>query len=307
MKRCPKCNRIYEDVLNFCLEDGTTLVNDVDTGKTLTLTQGGAGPAPTQPYVPNSAPDYQTTPSPWKSPPPSTPAPGHDLPGRQKSSGLLILGGIGVLVVLVSGLFLYKGVMSRSSNGNSNSSTYDTKTSNSANYNNNFDANTSNTNVSNVSLNSNADSSSNPARSPQVTSTPSPQSKESSDSIFRAPVNNSASPPTLGTEIAMPAYTRDKLHLDPNKGIVIISVRPNTPASVAGLRGMVVKKDGSYSLGDIIVSIDGEKVTQPDEVIHILGKHKNGDVIQVEILSDNRHVIVPVHLWTVSDTVYPHS
>lgn len=28
MKRCPKCSRSYEDSQSFCLEDGTTLIND---------------------------------------------------------------------------------------------------------------------------------------------------------------------------------------------------------------------------------------------------------------------------------------
>src|SRR5436305_1990742 len=28
MKRCPKCNREFDDELRFCLEDGTALVGD---------------------------------------------------------------------------------------------------------------------------------------------------------------------------------------------------------------------------------------------------------------------------------------
>lgn len=37
MKRCPTCNRVYEDSQSFCLDDGTTLATD--SGSETTQTQ----------------------------------------------------------------------------------------------------------------------------------------------------------------------------------------------------------------------------------------------------------------------------
>src|SRR5947208_17089832 len=60
MKRCPSCNRTYTDVsLNFCLEDGTPLVNDVTSpGAAATIryppARDTSEPPPTEIYRPDS-------------------------------------------------------------------------------------------------------------------------------------------------------------------------------------------------------------------------------------------------------------
>jgi hypothetical protein len=58
MKRCPKCNREFDDELHFCLEDGTALVGDempaTVAAPTMVLpTQPEAPPTLTQPVRPD--------------------------------------------------------------------------------------------------------------------------------------------------------------------------------------------------------------------------------------------------------------
>src|SRR5258708_11356451 len=73
MKRCPSCNRTYTDLsLNFCLEDGTPLLNDAPPASDPNATvrypspRDTAEPPPTEIYRPE-------TPSASQAPPPSHP------------------------------------------------------------------------------------------------------------------------------------------------------------------------------------------------------------------------------------------
>jgi S1-C subfamily serine protease len=49
-------------------------------------------------------------------------------------------------------------------------------------------------------------------------------------------------------------------------------------------------------LGDIIVGIDGQKVTTDDDVYRILDKHQLGDTVNVDVIRRGRKATVPVKL-----------
>jgi serine protease Do len=77
--------------------------------------------------------------------------------------------------------------------------------------------------------------------------------------------------PYLGVQ----GVTITKELADQNKvpqGVYVQGVVPYSGAERAGIKR-----------GDIITKMDGKKVTTIEELIEIIGKHKVGDVVQIEI------------------------
>jgi hypothetical protein len=145
MKRCPNCQRTYTDPsLNFCLEDGTPLINE---------------PAPTTPpmeFHHKPAPllnqvDPMSQPRQWSPVPP--------MPQPKKSGAIWwVLGGILVAAVLVVGasiMILALASMGSDTNNTSNTNTNTNRNSNSRVANRNSNTN-SNANVANSNSNSNS-------------------------------------------------------------------------------------------------------------------------------------------------------
>ena len=79
------------------------------------------------------------------------------------------------------------------------------------------------------------------------------------------------------------------------RGAIVGEVEANSPAARAGLqpvRGSM--RNPSF---DLIVAIDGEKVTQVSDLAERLAEHKQGDTIEVEIVRDGRKRLkLPVKL-----------
>ncbi len=134
MKSCPTCNRSYTDAsLNFCLEDGTPLVNAAapgfDPNATIRYTDPRDTKAPPEPqFVPPSAPPSQpgSFPNQGSAPgrQPWAPAPAQmSVPGRAKKTSPVwwILGGILVLAVIgVGAVIMIIALASMGSNSNTN-------------------------------------------------------------------------------------------------------------------------------------------------------------------------------------------
>jgi hypothetical protein len=127
MKRCPSCNRSYTDAsLNFCLEDGTPLVNDPPTGDPNTRpypsTRDTSEPPPTEIYRPDP-PVMSATPVPTPQPPPQqqwTPMPA----AQPKKSNAVwwVLGGVAALGVIGIGLIVMIVALASMSAANANNS-----------------------------------------------------------------------------------------------------------------------------------------------------------------------------------------
>ena len=157
MKRCPSCNRTFTDVsLNFCLEDGTPLVNDtgLDPGATLRYTEPHGTNRPVTEIYPPQSPQqipratvrYETPPARTAQPDQWSPLP--PMPPQKKSNAVWwILGGIlvaGVVVVGVAVMIL--ALASMGSNENTNNRNANTRVVN-RNANNANNANGSNVNA----------------------------------------------------------------------------------------------------------------------------------------------------------------
>src|SRR6266545_7220615 len=132
MKSCPTCSRTYTDAsLNFCLEDGTPLVNNAATGidpnATIRYTDKRDTKAPAaEAYRPAPPPVYQV----------SDPAahygsqfgqqqqsnlPGPGAQGKKSNAVWWILGGLLVLgVIAVGGIIMIIALASMGSSSNAN-------------------------------------------------------------------------------------------------------------------------------------------------------------------------------------------
>jgi hypothetical protein len=101
MKRCPTCDRTFEDTLSFCLEDGTPLVpasSGPDSEATLVSPKSDL--PPTQAYSPmpaGSAWPYQA-----RSPYPATPSPQRKVwPWVLAVAAVFLIGVIAIVVVAI--------------------------------------------------------------------------------------------------------------------------------------------------------------------------------------------------------------
>lgn len=79
-------------------------------------------------------------------------------------------------------------------------------------------------------------------------------------------------------------------------GVLIWTVRAGGAAANAGLKGLAQTEEGDVELGDIIVAIDGEKISNNDDLYRLLDKHQIGDTVNVEVIRRGRRTTVPVRL-----------
>lgn len=113
--------------------------------------------------------------------------------------------------------------------------------------------------------------------------------------------NGVVSRPKLGVGTRDIQYLKGQVDLPVSEGVMIWEIAPNSSAAAAGLRGLAQTEDGEIVMGDIIVAIDSEKVSERDDLFRILDKHKIGDVVKVDIYRDNRKMTVPVRLLDAPD------
>jgi S1-C subfamily serine protease len=80
------------------------------------------------------------------------------------------------------------------------------------------------------------------------------------------------------------------------EGLLVAQVLPGGSAEKAGLHG--VTSDGT--LGDILLSADGQKLSDIDDLYRLLDRKQIGDVVNFEIYRSGRTLTVPVRLYTSS-------
>ena len=90
------------------------------------------------------------------------------------------------------------------------------------------------------------------------------------------------------------------LKLAVGEGLLIQSVEPGSPAYKAGLRGgdttVEFRQYRIYIGGDIIVAINGEKVTNPMEFEKIIRKMEIGDMVTLDIYRGDKKLKVEIEL-----------
>jgi len=76
---------------------------------------------------------------------------------------------------------------------------------------------------------------------------------------------------TQAVELSEPV--RERLHLAQASAIIVVSVRADSPAAAAGL-----------IIGDVIVSIAGRAITEPEDLVAVLRPDRVGETVTVSLL-----------------------
>src|ERR1700730_3011768 len=108
--------------------------------------------------------------------------------------------------------------------------------------------------------------------------------------------------PTMDLNTRDVEALRDQVDLPVRDGAMIWQIARAGAAATAGLRGVTQDENGDIALGDIIVSLDGEKVGNSDDLYRLLEKHQVGQTVRVEIVRNGRRLTVPVRLAAPADT-----
>ena len=98
-------------------------------------------------------------------------------------------------------------------------------------------------------------------------------------------------PPQLGVYVYPDSWAEARMGV---KGLMIQEVVPGSPAEKAGLRS--VTAIGRQTIADVILSIDGKRMESFGDLREVLRDHKTGDVVDVEILRDNKKMHASVKL-----------
>lgn len=88
------------------------------------------------------------------------------------------------------------------------------------------------------------------------------------------------------------------LDLPVNEGLMVISVVPGSGADKSGMRNAEEVQVGRYAvpLGDVITKVDGQAISQQDDLDRVLNGKNVGDRVQVEIVRDGRRLTLNVQL-----------
>ncbi len=108
--------------------------------------------------------------------------------------------------------------------------------------------------------------------------------------------------PKLGINTRDVSTLRNQIDLPVEDGVLIYQVARGGGAAAAGLRGVQQTEMGDVELGDIIVGINNEKVSNADDLFRILDKHQIGETVQVQIWRNGRQMSVPVRLMESPDS-----
>jgi S1-C subfamily serine protease len=92
----------------------------------------------------------------------------------------------------------------------------------------------------------------------------------------------------------------DRLGLDTDHGGLLSEVVSDGPADKAGLRGgdnKITFQANPYRVGgDVVLSVDGHPVVQPDDLAHYISLHRPGQTVSLEILRDGQREQVELTL-----------
>jgi S1-C subfamily serine protease len=101
----------------------------------------------------------------------------------------------------------------------------------------------------------------------------------------------------------VPLYPQlaERLGLNVLDGAMLDSVQKGGPADKAGLRGakrhITFQGQGGIPVGgDVILAVDGRPLIRPDDLSDVVGTHRPGDTIDLQIVRGGKRLTVPVKL-----------
>jgi S1-C subfamily serine protease len=106
--------------------------------------------------------------------------------------------------------------------------------------------------------------------------------------------------PTLGV-VSDDRVTRQLFGPDGAGGVLLLGVRPGTPAARAGLRPTREERNGNIVLGDIIAAVEGRPVESQSDLASALDAYEFGDRVTLTVIRNDRRIEVPVTLEATGD------
>ncbi len=94
-------------------------------------------------------------------------------------------------------------------------------------------------------------------------------------------------PPSIGAEFDEGLNRRLVRALGVD-GVYVLRVQPGSPADRAGLRGLKRRADGRWQPGDVIVAIEGRKVSGVGQLLGRLDEVRVGERVRLQVLRDGR-------------------
>lgn len=85
--------------------------------------------------------------------------------------------------------------------------------------------------------------------------------------------------------VPLPRHLRDKLQLREQRGVIVLSVEPESPAGTAGI-----------TIGDVLLQIDGRPLGDTDDVQAALGAGDIGRIAQVSLVRGGELKLVEVRI-----------
>jgi S1-C subfamily serine protease len=107
--------------------------------------------------------------------------------------------------------------------------------------------------------------------------------------------------PTLGIEVAPDSLMR-RLGLE---GALVVQVQRGSGADRAGFQGTRRDGLGRWSLGDVIVAVDGQPVRSSGDLLLTLEKRKPGETVKVELIRGDRRSEAEVVLSPAGEAAGP--
>ena len=100
--------------------------------------------------------------------------------------------------------------------------------------------------------------------------------------------------PILGiTPVPQPDYYRRLWGI---QGVIVMGTVPNTEPALKGMRGLSRSQRGRIQLGDVIVEIDGNKITNESDYADVMEEHRPGDIVEVITQRDNQRLRYEIEL-----------
>jgi len=114
--------------------------------------------------------------------------------------------------------------------------------------------------------------------------------------------------PALGVvTIPISPDIADELGLAADYGLLIVQVAPGGAAAHAGLKGGSERAYlGNIPImlgGDLIIAVDGEKVSDQQDLAQLMNNHRAGDTVRVSIYRGKKKMDVSVQLGEAREQV----
>ena len=101
--------------------------------------------------------------------------------------------------------------------------------------------------------------------------------------------------PSLGIEIDQDLNAIITAQLEV-KGVAVLRVLPGSGAARAGMKGLGVNANRTYSAGDIITAVEGKPVNDIPELLARLDDFKSGQIVNLSILRNGQTIRLAVEL-----------